>query len=360
MDEQTVSRGSPGQASAVGTSPDVARPLRPWQRLSVRLAAFFAVVTLLAVGAVGLFTYQRQQREVQDTVGTQLLNIARVAALLIDPACTRRRSGPRPGLGRLPGAAEAPGGRPERGAAHRAHPDTRRLRPGRPAREAHRGERGGRAARASLYPLAAELIDPLRWTFEDGVARNTARLPNPRGTWITAFAPILDARAGAWPPSSRSTTPSRSTSTGSTSSGPRCVYASAIGAVGTLILGLLFARRLTRPIRALTGGVTRVAGGDLSEALPVRSRGRARPADAGLQPDARRPPPARLHPLGVRTLRVARGRPRSARVPRRPAVRRREARRDRAHVRPARLHAIRRAGRPRARHGRPERATSPA
>ena len=30
---------------------------RPWQRLSVRLAGLFAVVTLLAVGAVGLFTY---------------------------------------------------------------------------------------------------------------------------------------------------------------------------------------------------------------------------------------------------------------------------------------------------------------
>src|SRR5262245_43297945 len=39
------------------------RPPRPWQRLSVRLAGLFAVVTLLAVGAVGLFTYERQQRE---------------------------------------------------------------------------------------------------------------------------------------------------------------------------------------------------------------------------------------------------------------------------------------------------------
>src|SRR4030095_15966254 len=41
---------------------------------------------------------------------------------------------------------------------------------------------------------------------------------------------------------------------------------------GTSILGLLFARQLTRPIRALTAGVTRVAGGDLSRTLPVRSR----------------------------------------------------------------------------------------
>ena len=58
---------------------------RPWQRLSVRLAALFAAVTLLAVGAVGLLTYGRYQREVADTVGTQLLNIARVTSLLIEP-----------------------------------------------------------------------------------------------------------------------------------------------------------------------------------------------------------------------------------------------------------------------------------
>src|SRR5215468_202095 len=66
-------------ADAVGT-------LKPWQRLGVRLAGLFTLVTLLAVGAVGFFTYARHQRELEDTVGTQLLNIARVAALLVDPA----------------------------------------------------------------------------------------------------------------------------------------------------------------------------------------------------------------------------------------------------------------------------------
>jgi sigma-B regulation protein RsbU (phosphoserine phosphatase) len=39
-----------------------------------------------------------------------------------------------------------------------------------------------------------------------------------------------------------------------------------------LLLGLLVARRLTRPISALTGAVAHVAGGDLSQSLPVRSR----------------------------------------------------------------------------------------
>jgi hypothetical protein len=60
--------------------------LRPWQRLSVRPAVFFATVTLVAVAAVGALTYQRHRRELEDTVGTQILDIARVAVLLVDPA----------------------------------------------------------------------------------------------------------------------------------------------------------------------------------------------------------------------------------------------------------------------------------
>src|SRR5438445_12849101 len=51
------------------------------------------------------------------------------------------------------------------------------------------------------------------------------------------------------------------------------VTSSAAGAFAALLLGLLVARRLTRPISALTRGVARVAAGDLSQELPVRSRG---------------------------------------------------------------------------------------
>jgi sigma-B regulation protein RsbU (phosphoserine phosphatase) len=89
--------------------------------------------------------------------------------------------------------------------------------------------------------------------------------------WITAFAPITDA-------------------TGTTIAVLDVDYpvelyldrrrdlrvailtATGAGALGALVLGLLFARRLTRPISALTAGVSRVTGGDLSQALPVRSR----------------------------------------------------------------------------------------
>lgn len=59
---------------------------RPWQRLAVRLAVVFVLVTLATVAVVGALVHQRQAREVEDTVGTQLLNIARVSALLVDRA----------------------------------------------------------------------------------------------------------------------------------------------------------------------------------------------------------------------------------------------------------------------------------
>ena len=89
----------------------------------MRLAVLFAVVTLLAVGAVGLFTYKRSQREVQDTVGTQLLNIARVAALLVDPSLHAEvQRDARPRLGRLPAAPAEARGHAERGALDDADP----------------------------------------------------------------------------------------------------------------------------------------------------------------------------------------------------------------------------------------------
>src|SRR5262245_1171704 len=254
-----------------GPTAEAGGTLKPWQRLSVRLAALFAAVTFLAVGAVGLVTYGRYQREVQDTVGTQLMNIARVTALLVDPALHAQ-------------------------VQQTLAPDTDAYRQIQQKLAAVKGEvllttpivtlsdfdAAGRRARVIVVsdgagrrgesvPIAPEVVDTLRWTFEDGVARYTPIYTNAQGTWISAFAPIVgpggrvigvvDVDYGAEIYLDRLTELRRT-----------LLYASGIGAVGTVILGLLFARRITRPIRALTAGVTRVADGDLSQALPIRSR----------------------------------------------------------------------------------------
>ena len=254
-------------ATPAGTDAD----LRPWQRLSVRLACLLAGVTVLAVAAVGGFTYQRHQWELADTVGTQLLNIARVTALAVDPnlhAQVQRGLDPSSaGYLRLKRDLVTIQNElllttpiytlsdfdPSRGTARLLVVSDGHGRPGDP------------------FPVARELIDPLRWTLADAVARYTSVYTNDRGTWITAVAPILD-RMGAPAAVVVVDYPVEIYLDRLHELRRTILWASILGGVGTLVLGFLFAHRLIRPIRALTAGVTRVAAGDLSQAIPVRSR----------------------------------------------------------------------------------------
>ena len=121
------------------------------------------------------------------------------------------------------------------------------------------------------YPLVPTLIDPLRWTMEDGVARFTPIYRNQSGTWITAFAPILDA-AGKTIAVLDVDYPVEVYLGRLDELRTKVWQAAALGVLSALIVGAVFAVGVTRPIRALTRGVARVAAGDLSQALPVRSR----------------------------------------------------------------------------------------
>jgi class 3 adenylate cyclase len=245
--------------------------LRPWQRLSVRLACLLTAVTLLAVAAVGGFTYKRHQRELEDTVGTQLLNIARVTALAVDPSLH----------GQVQRSLD-----PKSAAYLRIKRELVTIQNEvllttpiytladlDPARRTARilVVSDGPGAPGDVYQVPPKMLDPLRWTFEDGVARYTDIYTNDRGTWITAFAPILD-RMGQTAAVVMVNYPVEIYLDRLQELRRTILWASGLGALGTLILGFLFARRLTRPIRALTIGVTRVAGGDLSLSLPIRSK----------------------------------------------------------------------------------------
>ena len=253
-------------------SSDVTAPsLRPWQRLAVRLAAAFALLTLLTVVLVGVVIRERHKRELEDTVGTQLLNIARTGALLVDPALhaevTRTRTSRSDAYVRI---REALGAMQQETLLTTPIYTLTDLDPA--ARRARIMVASDSSAKpGDALALPAELVEPLGWTFEDGVARYTRVYVTPKGKRITAFAPIVD-RMG------------RATAV-LTVDYPVDIYldrlseldttiwrSSLIAAVAALILGLLFARRLTRPISALTGAVGRVAAGDLSQTVPVRSR----------------------------------------------------------------------------------------
>jgi len=254
-----------------GTSALTSPALRPWQRLAVKLAAGFAALTVLTAGLVGVIVHERQKREVEDTVGTQLLNIARTGALLVDPALhaevqrtlakdSRAYTRLRKALAAVQAEVLLP--TPIRTLSN-YDPVKRR------ARLLVTSDGSGRPGEP--YPLAAELLEPLGWTFEDGVARYTRIYRAPSGAWITAFAPIADTRGRTAAVLSLDYSVDlyfdRLRELDSA-----IVTSSAAGAFAALLLGLLVARRLTRPISALTRGVARVAAGDLSQELPVRSR----------------------------------------------------------------------------------------
>ncbi len=253
-------------------APELTVPaLAPWQRLGVRLAAGFALLTLLTAGLVGVLVHERQKREVEDTVGTQLLNIARTGSLLVDPALHAeiRRSLAKDSraYARLRGSLAAIQREVLLPTPIRTLSDFDPAQ--RQARLLVTSDGSGRPG--DLVSLAPELLEPLGWTFEDGVARYTRIYQASSGAWITAFAPILDPRG-------------RTVAVLSLEY-PVDLYferlweldrailqATLAGALAALLIGFLVARRLTRPISALTRGVARVAAGDLSQELPVRSR----------------------------------------------------------------------------------------
>src|SRR5216117_3986238 len=246
---------------------DGSRPgLRFWNRLSFRLAGLFALVTVLAVVLVGGVVYGRQKREVEDAVGTQLLNIARIGSLLVD-AQLHAQAVAAPGSSAYTRVQKTLNAiRTE--AVLPTPIYTLALEKGM-ARVAVTGADG--AVAGTVYTPAPDVAERLGWTFEDGVARYTGIYRHARGTWISAFAPV-GGEAGKRLAVLVVDYPVEIYLERLNELQFSILYASMAGALAALIVGLVMARRLTRPISALTHGVARVAEGDLSQALPVRSR----------------------------------------------------------------------------------------
>ena len=245
--------------------------LRRVQRLSVRVAAGFVAVTLLGIGLVGVLIYERQKQILQETLATFLLNIARAGAIFIDPmlhaeieATGRQDSAAYRRVRTVLAAIQD-----ENGVATPIYTLTDFDATARRARFMVTSR--GPGLPGEPYPLVPALLEPLGRAFREGVATHTGVYKNQSGTWLTAFAPLRDARGRVfavldvdyrvdvylerlrhlW---------------------RLIVGTSLLGGLVALVAGVLVARRITAPVSALTRGVARVAGGDLSQPLPVRSR----------------------------------------------------------------------------------------
>jgi len=246
-------------------------PLRPWQRLSVRVAGLFVAVTLLAVGLVGEVLYERQKRETEATLGALLLNIARTGAYLIDPdlhmVVQRTLTQETSAYLRVRQALSIVQDE------NRIETPVYTLTDYDPEKRQARFmvTSRGPGVPGEPYPLVPALLEPLGRAFHDNVATHTAVYHNQSGTWITAFAPI---RNGPGPPIAVLDVDYPVTVYLVRLAAVRntIVGASLLGALAALILGVIVARRVAGPITALTETAARVQAGDLSVALPVRSR----------------------------------------------------------------------------------------
>ena len=122
---------------------------------------------------VGVVIRERHKRELEDTVGTQLLNIARTGALLVDPALhaevTRTRTSRSDAYVRI---REALGAMQQETLLTTPIYTLTDLDPA--ARRARIMVASDSSAKpGDALALPAELVEPLGWTFEDGVARYT-------------------------------------------------------------------------------------------------------------------------------------------------------------------------------------------
>jgi len=247
--------------------------LRPFHRLSVRVAAGFVAVTLLGVGLMGVLIYERQKQILQETLGTLLLSTARTGALKIDPV--------------LHAQVEATLTQ-DSDAYRRVRADLAKVQDANPdvttpiytltGFDAHKRlahfmvTSRGPGLPGEPYPLVPALLEPLGRAFREGVATHTGVYRNQSGTWITAFAPVRDADGRVFAVLDVDYRVNVYLDRLANDVRRPILGTSLAGGVVALALGILLARRVTGPVSALTRGVARVAAGDLSQALPVRSR----------------------------------------------------------------------------------------
>jgi class 3 adenylate cyclase len=226
---------------------------------------------MLAVGVVGEVLYERQKAETEATLGTLLLNIARTGSYLVDPDLHM--------MVQRTLTQETSAYLRVRQALSIVQDENRIETPVYTLTDYDAEKRQARfmvtsrgpGAPGEPYQLVPALLEPLGRAFRDNVATRTAVYHNQHGTWITAFAPI---RNGPGSPIAvldvdYSVTVYRARLAAVRNT---IVGASLLGALAALILGVIVARRIAGPITALTETAARVQAGDLSAALPVRSR----------------------------------------------------------------------------------------
>ncbi len=240
-----------------------------WRRLGWRLAASFLLLTALAIFISGFLQYLAQDQWVRRSLGSLLLNIARTGGLLVDGDLHE---------------AVVRSGRNDTTEYERLRAQLQRIqetnRLGDPVYTLS-GVEGVRARFAVIshgrepvgkqYDLAPEIRPILQRVLSEGTPAYTDVYTNEHGTWMTAFAPIRNARGqtvAALDVDFRA-----DVYLAELAAVRRRFYLHAVaGAVLALVAGVVLARQITRPLGQLTVLARSVVEGDLTTRVRIAAR----------------------------------------------------------------------------------------
>ncbi|HLF74860.1 MAG TPA: HD domain-containing phosphohydrolase [Anaerolineales bacterium] len=242
-----------------------------WRRLSWRLGISFLLLTAIGILLSGLLQYRAQERELRETLGSLLLNIARTGALLVDPQLHAEVE--------TTLTQDSAAYRDVRAALAMIQDENQIQTPiytltgfDSANRKAHfMVTSRGPGLPGEPYPLAPELVEPLGRAFREGVATYTDIYRNQSGTWITAFAPIRDAQGRVF--AVLDVDYRVEVYLNRLAEVRRQLYLNSLaGALLALAAGLLIARQITQPITQLSALARSVVEGDLSTRVQVAAR----------------------------------------------------------------------------------------
>lgn len=240
-----------------------------WRRLAWRLGASFLLLTALGILLSGYLQYRSQDRWLRQSLGSLLLNIARTGALLLDAEQHR---------------AVVAAGRTDTVAYQAVRAQLRRIQTtnrlndpvytlsdieGDQARFAVISQ--GEEPVGKQYRLAPEIRPTLHRVLSEGVPAYTGIYFNEHGTWMTAFAPILDADGK--PVAVLDVDYRADVYLAELAAIRRGLYLHSLtGALLALLAGILLASQITRPLGQLAALARAVVAGDLTARARIHAR----------------------------------------------------------------------------------------
>lgn len=244
-------------------------PLPWWRRLGIRLGASFVLLVALAIVASGFLQYRAADRALRNSLGEQLVNIARTGALLIDgdlhEAAIRGGTNDTAEYRRVRATLEL-----IQETNYLWEPVSTLSNVG--ADAARFGVTStGAVALGEPYRIAPEIRPVLARVVKDGVGLYTDLYANDWGTWITAFAPL--ANAAGHVVGVLTVTFRADVYLAQLADIRQRLYLHALaGAVLALAAGLVVAGRITRPLGQLMHQARSVVEGDFSPRPALRAR----------------------------------------------------------------------------------------